>query len=129
MISPQGGRAVAQVGNHLYTVDIPEVGGPTPTVSIANPGSAPVQMRKLTEIGGVPTPPPLNDPNAAQFRLFDAFSTFMRTAGEMTPLVLVVDDLHWADKPSLLLLQHFARELAGMRILLVGTFRDPGVVP
>jgi Tol biopolymer transport system component len=52
LISPQGGRAVAQVGNHLYTVDIPEIGGPTPTVSVANPSAAPVRVRKLTEIGG-----------------------------------------------------------------------------
>jgi Tol biopolymer transport system component len=52
LISPAGGRAVAQVGNHLYTVDIPEVGGPVPTVSVANPNAAPVMVRKLTEIGG-----------------------------------------------------------------------------
>lgn len=52
MISPQGGRAVAQVGSHLYTIDIPEVGGEVPTVSVASPNSAPVMVRKLTVIGG-----------------------------------------------------------------------------
>ena len=52
LISPRGGRAVAQVGSHLYTVDIPEIGGPTPTVSVASPRSAPVPVRQLTEIGG-----------------------------------------------------------------------------
>ncbi len=52
MISPAGGRALAQVGNHIYTVDIPDVGGPTPTVSVANPQSAPVLVRQLTDIGG-----------------------------------------------------------------------------
>ena len=52
MISPQGGRAVAQVGSHLYTIDIPEVGGPVPTVSVASPNGAPVMVRKLTDIGG-----------------------------------------------------------------------------
>jgi len=36
----------------------------------------------------------------------------------------VLDDLHWADKPSLLLLQFVARELAGSRLLLMGTYRD-----
>ena len=40
------------------------------------------------------------------------------------PLVLVLDDLHWADKPSLLLLQFLARELRGARLLVVGTYRD-----
>jgi Tol biopolymer transport system component len=52
VISPAGGRAVAQVGNHIYTVDIPEVGGPVPTISVANPNGAPVLVRKLTDIGG-----------------------------------------------------------------------------
>jgi class 3 adenylate cyclase/tetratricopeptide (TPR) repeat protein len=38
--------------------------------------------------------------------------------------VLVLDDLHWADTPSLLLLEFMARELAGARILVIGTYRD-----
>jgi hypothetical protein len=52
LISPRGGRAVAQVGNDIYVVDIPEVGGPTPTVSVANPAGAPVTVRRLTDVGG-----------------------------------------------------------------------------
>ncbi|MGI9629241.1 MAG: amidohydrolase family protein [Longimicrobiales bacterium] len=52
MISPAGGRAMAQVGSDIYTVDIPEVGGPTPTVSVSNPRGAPVPVRKLTDVGG-----------------------------------------------------------------------------
>jgi len=52
MISPTGGRAVAQVGMQIYTVDIPEVGGRTPTVMVANPATAPVEVRKLTTVGG-----------------------------------------------------------------------------
>jgi tetratricopeptide (TPR) repeat protein len=38
--------------------------------------------------------------------------------------VLVLDDLHWADQPSLLLLQFVSRELNNSRLLLVGTYRD-----
>ena len=52
LISPRGGRALAQVGNDIYTVEIPEVGGPTPVVSVANPAGAPVKVRKLTDVGG-----------------------------------------------------------------------------
>ena len=52
MISPRGGRALAQVGSQIYTVDIPEVGGPTPSISVANPAGAPTTVRKLTDIGG-----------------------------------------------------------------------------
>ena len=36
----------------------------------------------------------------------------------------MLDDLHWADKPSLLLLEFLARELSGARLLIVGTYRD-----
>ncbi len=53
LIAPTGPRRVAaQVGNHIYTVDIPDLGGPVPTVSVANPNSAPELVRQLTEIGG-----------------------------------------------------------------------------
>ncbi|MGE3525810.1 MAG: amidohydrolase family protein, partial [Gemmatimonadales bacterium] len=52
LISPTGGRVLAQVGNDVYTVDIPEVGGPVPTVSVANVQGGPVKVRRLTEIGG-----------------------------------------------------------------------------
>jgi DNA-binding winged helix-turn-helix (wHTH) protein/tetratricopeptide (TPR) repeat protein len=63
-------------------------------------------------------------PEQARFRLFDGVATFLRLAARARPLVLVLDDLHWADKPSLLLLQFLAREIRDARILLVGTYRD-----
>ena len=72
---------------------------------------------------GVPAATSL-DPEQARFRLFDSISAFLKTASLKQPLVLVLDDLHWSDKPSLLLLQFVARELAGSRLLLVGTYRD-----
>ena len=52
LISPKGGRALAQVGNDIFTVEIPQVGGPTPSVSVASPAGAPVKVRKLTDVGG-----------------------------------------------------------------------------
>jgi predicted ATPase len=39
-------------------------------------------------------------------------------------LVLILEDLHWADRPSLLLLEFVARELGGSRLLVIGTYRD-----
>ncbi|MGI8926622.1 MAG: protein kinase domain-containing protein, partial [Tepidiformaceae bacterium] len=69
-------------------------------------------------------PEAVNDPQSAQFRLFDAYVTFVRAMANKSPLVIVLDDLHWADKPTLLLLQHLARELVNLRVLVVGTFRD-----
>ena len=68
--------------------------------------------------------PPLLEPEQARFRLFDSITAFLKSAGRVRPLVLVLDDLHWADHPSLLLLEFVARELSGSRLLLVGTYRD-----
>ena len=52
----------------------------------------------------------------ARFRLFDAVATFLRNASEETPLVLVLDDLHVADEPSLLMLQFVASGIADARV-------------
>ena len=60
----------------------------------------------------------------ARFRLFDSVTTFLKRAARRQPLVLLLDDLHWADKPSLLLLQFLGREMAETRLFVVGTYRD-----
>ncbi len=77
----------------------------------------------------LPDLPPLPGVEGEQmrFRLFDAVAGFLKRASAHEPLVLLLDDLHWADKPSLLLLQFLARELAGIRVLVVGTYRDVDV--
>ena len=72
---------------------------------------------------GLPSPPAL-EPAQARFRLFDSITSFLKAAGQRQPVVLVLDDLHWADTASLMLLQFVARELTGARVLLVGTYRD-----
>ena len=69
-------------------------------------------------------PPQMDSPEQARFRLFDSISAFLKSASQKQPLVLVLDDLHWADQPSLMLLQFVARELGNSRLLLVGTYRD-----
>ena len=76
------------------------------------------------KLPGLKPPPKLDSAEAARFRLFDATTSFLKGAGNSQPLALVLDDLHWADQSSLLLLRFLARELAGSRLLLVGTYRD-----
>ena len=61
---------------------------------------------------------------AAQFLLFDAYTQFVRARATDTPWLIFLDDLHWADKPTLQLLGFLARELTDMRVLVVGTYRD-----
>ena len=73
--------------------------------------------------------PPAGEPETARFRLFEAAAGFVRAAAASRAVVLVLDDLHAADTPSLLLLRFLARELAGARVLLVGACRDVDPTP
>jgi DNA-binding CsgD family transcriptional regulator len=74
----------------------------------------------------LPTPPPL-EPEAARFRLFDSLAGFLRAAAVRRPLLLVLDDLHWADVPSLALLRFVGRELEDAGLLVVGSYRHTEV--
>ncbi|PKB73402.1 MAG: hypothetical protein BZY75_02130 [SAR202 cluster bacterium Io17-Chloro-G7] len=67
--------------------------------------------------------PPL-EPEQARFRLFESITTFLKNAARTQPLMLVLDDLHWADGPSLLLLQFLARVMADSSLLVVGAYRN-----
>jgi tetratricopeptide (TPR) repeat protein len=67
---------------------------------------------------------PAPESEGARFRLFAAVSSLLQSAAEDRPLVLVLDDLHAADEPSLLLLQFVAREIADSRLVVVCAFRD-----
>jgi DNA-binding SARP family transcriptional activator/tetratricopeptide (TPR) repeat protein len=58
-----------------------------------------------------------------QSQLFEQFVRVLHALADKTPLMLLVDDLQWADKASIGLLFHLARRLAGRRILLVGAYR------
>lgn len=67
-----------------------------------------------------------SDPESARFRVFDSTTAFLRNAGKVRPLVLILDDLHAADAPSLLLLRFVSAELGDAPILIVGTYREEG---
>ena len=74
-------------------------------------------------LSAVVSPPDL-EPEQAPFRLFVSIVTFLKNAAQSQPLMLVLDDLHWADGSSLLLLQSLARQLARISLLLVCCYRD-----
>jgi tetratricopeptide (TPR) repeat protein len=67
---------------------------------------------------------PAAEPAQARFRLFDSVTSFLRAASQDQPILLVLDDLHWADGGTLSLLEFLARELEGSRLLVLGTYRD-----
>jgi DNA-binding SARP family transcriptional activator len=84
------------------------------------------ELREL--LPDLPAAPAL-DHEGARFRLFDATATFLRNASRREPLVIVLDDLHAADEPSLLLLDFLAQQLTETRVLLLGTYRDTELGP
>ncbi len=73
-------------------------------------------------------PAPLNaDADAERWVLFEAFVELLGAAAKKSPVLLVADDLHWAGKPTLLLLRHLVRSEDSRRLMIVGTYRDTDV--
>ena len=65
----------------------------------------------------------------AQFRLFEAVARCLRRLAASRPVLVVLDDLHWADEPSLRLLGFLARALAAEPVALLGAYRDTEAPP
>ena len=70
-------------------------------------------------------PAPLGDgePAASQAALFARVRDFLAAVATRQPLVLLLDDLHWADPASLDLLRYLARQVMGLPLLLLVTYR------
>ncbi|MFN2587163.1 MAG: AAA family ATPase [Actinomycetota bacterium] len=70
-------------------------------------------------------PPPLELPPQQERRyLFNSIRDFIERASSVKPLVVLFDDVHWADDASLQLMGHIAPELADMPVLVIATYRD-----
>lgn len=70
-------------------------------------------------------PPPLDlPPEQARRYVWVSLQEFLERAAQDRPLLLVLEDLHWADESTLLLLEHLAPDLGRMPVLIVGTYRD-----
>ena len=67
---------------------------------------------------------PAADPGAARLRLFDEVAGLLAGAAGERPVLLVLDDLHWADPATLRLLAHLAAAPEPAALLLVGTYRQ-----
>ncbi|MDQ3937088.1 MAG: AAA family ATPase, partial [Chloroflexota bacterium] len=75
----------------------------------------------------VPPAPP--DSDSARFQLFDSTASFLRNVVSGRETLLVLDDLHAADTPSILLLRFLATQLGEMRVVIVATYRDIALTP
>ncbi len=81
-------------------------------------------LPELAPVSGALAAPVAADPDTERHRLHSAVADLLAAAGRRAPLVIVIEDAHWADTPTLLLLQHLARAGADARALVVTTFRD-----
>ncbi|MDQ4096838.1 MAG: AAA family ATPase, partial [Actinomycetota bacterium] len=77
-------------------------------------------------VAGLPEPL-RSDPETERYRLFDALVGWLSDVSAEAPVLLVLDDLHWAAKPTLLFLRHVLRSAEPQRLLVVGTYRDSEV--
>jgi hypothetical protein len=67
---------------------------------------------------------PGDDPVAARFRRHRAIGSYLATVAAKGPVLLVFDDLHWADEETLALLTALAADLHARPVLIVGTYRS-----
>jgi class 3 adenylate cyclase/tetratricopeptide (TPR) repeat protein len=74
-------------------------------------------------LGPAPEPGP-SDPEQARLRFFEGIAQFFENLAKESPYLLILDDLHGADSPSLRLLEYLARKLTGHRTLLMLLYRD-----
>lgn len=90
-------------------------------------GNAPYVAKLLPELRrllpNIPEPPQMS-PEAERYALFEGVSDFLLKIAGGTQLLMFLDDLHWADGGTLLLLQHLTQRLAQAPLLVVGTYRD-----
>ena len=81
---------------------------------------APMLRQLFPDIG-----PPLDlPPDQQRHFLFARFREYLERSAAGVPLVLLFDDLHWADESTLLFIEHLAPHLSRLRVLLLGTYRD-----
>jgi DNA-binding NarL/FixJ family response regulator len=73
-------------------------------------------------LGELPPGPPL-PPEQARLRLYEAVGAFLLSLSQASPLLVVLDDLQWADPASLDLLCHVMRRRASARVLILGAYR------
>jgi DNA-binding SARP family transcriptional activator len=79
----------------------------------------PELRRRLPEL----SPPGAQDSETERYRLFEAVVELLGEVAASAPVVLVLDDLHWADRPTLMLLRHIARVPRMQRVSILGAFR------
>ncbi len=82
----------------------------------------PAVARRVGEV-----PAPSGDPETERHLLFGAVVDLLSRASDAVDIVLVLDDLHWADRTTVQLLRHVAAATSPLRLLVLGTFRETDI--
>jgi tetratricopeptide (TPR) repeat protein len=97
-----------------------ELGAQAADLALLVPGLG----RHLPELAGVAG----TGAETERYRIFEAVAALFANVGAEAPVVVVLDDLHWADRPTLGLLQHLIRRSGEVPLLILGTYRDTDLV-
>ena len=73
--------------------------------------------------GDIPEAPQLPPEQQRRF-LFNAYLAFVERSCQNAPIAVVLEDLHWADEPTLMLMQHLVSSTGSMPLFTIGTYRD-----
>jgi predicted ATPase len=105
------------VGNHL--------GGQDPAGVRAGLGPAAAELAQLfPQLAEGPPAAPVGDPSQAKLRLFESVVTLLELFARDRGLLLVLDDVHWADSSTRELLDYVARRLVRSRVMVLATYRS-----
>ena len=83
-------------------------------------------MKKLEQLCS-PTSAAAINTGLEQDHIFEQYTNVLRGMSAQSPIILVLDDLHWADQASTNLLFRLGRRISRDRILIVGTYRPDEV--
>ena len=110
---------VEALRQYLLSVPIAELQATTRDYSSELARLIPELRRRAPEL---PLPSPA-EPETDRYRLFEAVVGVLSSISARAPVLLVLDDLQWADRPTLLLLRHLARASDPARLLILGAYR------
>ncbi|GAC1615111.1 MAG: helix-turn-helix transcriptional regulator [Candidatus Dormibacteraceae bacterium] len=105
------------IGNHLEATDLGRLRERLEPSATAELGHL------FPRLGTASGPVSDSDSSQARMRLYEAILALLRTAAEEKGLLLVIEDIHWADASTRELLDYIARRLRNSRILLLATYR------
>jgi hypothetical protein len=104
---------VTHAGEELLRTHVAQHGGELARM-------VPALARRLGELPA----PQTSDPDTERYLLWAAAVGLLEEASRHSPVLLVLEDLHWADKPSLQLFRHLVANTSSVPLFIVGTYRD-----